>query len=560
MHGGEQVAKGNNIEMVDRGPPDPSDHEAFRRWLGWQRREWSVAIAGRTALRALPLLRTYRGNTDVILSVFRAAAIARFAGKYPRANPAASYAHPHAADRADAKAARAAADAAAAYSDAEPAARAASAAARAAGAAAATATGDATAAANAAAAATAGTAAAATVEAAPDARAAVLDEFRNDVEQLHRKALTSIQLMTAPLWKALPPPRIGGSWQGFAQELRAHGAHWSVWVDWYDDVLNGAAEGREDYHAAFTDLPGELPWGDGAKAVNTEIARRLAEIDLSEPAIPDQSPAPVRIEERNGRISQRSDRDSALSAAERDFWDWRDPVLDHIGELTNSDFAVGTNHARLRDRLMALQGLLPGEIPWVMERQFRIGYEIERLDGLLIAYRNGGEDMPELNAVQLEDLTRLNVALRMGIDKFERWADFRKQASESKAGEGNADHGVVADVLEDMAASMEQQAQYFQPELPASFRFLAEAVRDPLGATKTVVYGAVKSAENLMSFLGQRALAIGKKVTDAVEAHISKAIAASLIAGFSTAAVMLSGALPQGWVWLKPLLAALGLG
>jgi hypothetical protein len=89
-----------------------------------------------------------------------------------------------------------------------------------------------------------------------------------------------------------------------------------------------------------------------------------------------------------------------------------------------------------------------------------------------------------------------------------------------------------------------------------SFRFLAEAVKDPVGATKTTVYGAVKSAENLISFLAQKALAIATKAVDAVEEHISRAIACSLIAGLGALALQISGALPTGWAWLKPLLDA----
>ena len=33
----------------------------------------------------------------------------------------------------------------------------------------------------------------------------------------------------------------------------------------------------------------------------------------------------------------------------------------------------------------------------VKERQFRIGYEVERLDGLVAAYRSASDDMPALN-------------------------------------------------------------------------------------------------------------------------------------------------------------------
>jgi hypothetical protein len=264
--------------------------------------------------------------------------------------------------------------------------------------------------------------------------------------------------------------------------------------------------------------------------------------------------------ERDGKVSKATDRDSALNATERDFRAWRDPVVDHIDELTASDFAAGTNHSRIRDRLTSLGKILPGEIADVKDRQFRIGYEIERFEGLMAAYRSGGEDMPALNVAQLEDLDRLRVALKMGIDKLERWSEFRKRANESTAGEADADREIVGDALDEMAAVMEQQLKYFDPELPATLRFLSEAVRDPRGATKTVVYGAIKSAENVVSFLGHRALGISKKGAEAVETHISKVVATSLIAGLGTAALRVSGALPQGWAWLKPLLATLGAG
>jgi hypothetical protein len=107
---------------------------------------------------------------------------------------------------------------------------------------------------------------------------------------------------------------------------------------------------------------------------------------------------------------------------------------------------------------------------------------------------------------------------------------------------------------------MEQRLRYFDPELPATFRFLAEAVPDPSGATRTVIYGAIKSAENVISFLAQKALGIGRKGADAAETHISKAVAALLVAGLSSAALEISGALPHGWAWLKPLLGAFEVG
>lgn len=275
--------------------------------------------------------------------------------------------------------------------------------------------------------------------------------------------------------------------------------------------------------------------------------------------LPNQSLAPVIVEERDGKIALRSERDSPLQSSDVDFNAWREPIIDHIRELLARDFPTGTNHGRARDRLVALDNLLPGDIPGVKERQFRIGYEIERLAGLVAAYKSSADDMPALNGAVLEDLNRLLVALQIGIDKLERWAEFRGMAAEDPQREGEADPTVVGDALDEMAAKMVQQAKYFDPEVPATFRFLAESVRDPYGATKTVVYGAVRTAQNVICYLGRKALGIATKAIDAVEDHISKGVATFLLTSLSAAALKLNGVLPTSWEWLKPLLELLGL-
>jgi hypothetical protein len=272
------------------------------------------------------------------------------------------------------------------------------------------------------------------------------------------------------------------------------------------------------------------------------------------PTVPDQSPAPIRVEERDGKISRISDRDSPLGAAERDFNDWREPVSDHIQELLAGDFRPGTNHSRARDRLVALAMLLTAGIPEMKERQFRVGYEIERFGGLISAYRSGGDDMPTLSADVLEDLDRLRIALVMGIAKLERWAEFRRAAATDPMHDGDANPAVLSQGLTGIAVEMEQRPTYFDPELPATFRFLAEATKDPRGATRTVVYGGVRSAENLISFLGRKALGIATNAVGAVEQHISKAVAATLVLALSGIALQISVALPTGWIWLRPLL------
>lgn len=282
-----------------------------------------------------------------------------------------------------------------------------------------------------------------------------------------------------------------------------------------------------------------------------------AGIRVATPPIPDQSPAPVRVEERDGRVSRITDQDSALDAAERDFNNWREPVTDHMQELLLGDFRLGTNHGRARDRLVALATFLSATITEIKERQFRIGYEVERLGGLVSAYRSSGDDMPALSADVLEDLDRLRVALVMGISKLERWEAFHRAAAADSAHDGDANPTVVSKGLNEIAAEMERRPTYFDPELPETFRFLAEAATDPRGATRTVVYGAVRSAENLISFLGRKALGIGASTVGAVERHISKAVAATLIVALSGAALQISGALPTAWLWLRPLLEAL---
>jgi hypothetical protein len=251
--------------------------------------------------------------------------------------------------------------------------------------------------------------------------------------------------------------------------------------------------------------------------------------------IPDQSPAPVVVEVREGKIALKSNRDSPLLTSEADFNAWREPIIDHIQELLAADFRLGTNHSRARDRLLALGNLLPGNISEVKERQFRIGYEIERLDGLVAVYRSSADDMPALDAAVLEDLNRLLRALKAGVEKLERWAEFRRMASDDPSREGDANPNTVGDALDEMAAEIERQPKYFDPEVPAMFRFLTEALRDPMGATRTVVCGAFRSAENLMGFLFRRALDIGTKALDAVEDHISKAVATFLIMSLGAA-------------------------
>jgi len=280
------VAEAPSFQPEYDAPPDPRDHDAFRRWLETKPREWSVVIAARAALRVLPLVRTTKASAT-LLPVFRATAIARFAAVYPNrgieaadAARAAAYAFRAYALADAADAARAAADnaaraaasafdtadvaraAASAFDAASVAARAASVAARAASAA---------------------------------AYAAVTTTTRQDALALKNRAPAERLARTA-LWQPGEgmeayrnsfEPR----WTGLRSDLISLGKHWKVWTDWYDELLGGSLpslENSEAWEAAFTDVQhpsdpweGPLPWDDGPEAVNLAIKARLDKLQAS---------------------------------------------------------------------------------------------------------------------------------------------------------------------------------------------------------------------------------------------------------------------------------------
>lgn len=255
--------------------PDPRDREAFQKWLEGKPREWSVVIAARAALRVLPLVR--RGEVDahkatvILLPVFRATAIARFAAKYlngtfaaaaSAADDALGTARITTAYIAAADAAGNAAKAASSKTHATVAA-----AVGAVDASQFTARHDSTAYAN-----------------------SCAVEIRKDALAF-REGASAAQLAHKPLWHvgdyghSFLSARIGRPWLGLQSDLSGLGEHWKVWTDWYDGVLAGSPPSptrSEAWEAAFTDVQdpsypwtGPLPWDDGPEAVNLAIKARL---------------------------------------------------------------------------------------------------------------------------------------------------------------------------------------------------------------------------------------------------------------------------------------------
>ncbi|MFI5032166.1 MAG: hypothetical protein ACHQPH_15830 [Reyranellales bacterium] len=271
---------------------------------------------------------------------------------------------------------------------------------------------------------------------------------------------------------------------------------------------------------------------------------------------PPQSPAPIKVELRDGLIAPMRGA-GAIEGAEAEFDEWRRIAEGHVLELCGTDFKQGTNHDRIRKRLLALAMSLSLDVEQIRAQEFRLGYEVDLLDVLVGAYNRASDDFPTIGAASLAELNLLVRRLRDGRGHLLRWKEFERAAKDDAHEEGLASASEVALHVDQLAEHTESLPRYFDPDLPRSLRFLSNALRDPGGATRTMVYGAVKSVENVLAFVAERALAITRASLTAVEAHISKALGAALISGLGGVGLSLSGILPHGWSWLKPVLDAI---
>jgi hypothetical protein len=101
-------------------------------------------------------------------------------------------------------------------------------------------------------------------------RAAVWESIRSDtVDAMNINATAFARL---PLWKVEVPAWANDGWLRLQSYLpRDH--DWQVWIEWYEDRLQGGSRG-EDYEHVFVNLPKE-EWDQGPAAANAWIRQNL---------------------------------------------------------------------------------------------------------------------------------------------------------------------------------------------------------------------------------------------------------------------------------------------
>ncbi|MEM7057478.1 MAG: hypothetical protein AAF557_07810 [Pseudomonadota bacterium] len=230
------------------------DRESLREWLPDRPIEDARLIAFRAALRSLPLIvlaaPARKFGDAILLPTFRAHTAARFAGTWSnRAAEVRDVAYAAAANAADAARVTAAdaADAAAyaaraAYADAAIA---------------------------------AAYAADAAAYAAQATDAVVYSAVCEDARRLE-EGMAQISLAMSPLWPGNQRPDwFEEEWQILSQTMRELGDGWEVWIQRYQDIIDGKPA-DEETQLQIALIPEET-WQQGAKVVNAEVARILAQ-------------------------------------------------------------------------------------------------------------------------------------------------------------------------------------------------------------------------------------------------------------------------------------------
>jgi hypothetical protein len=106
-----------------------------------------------------------------------------------------------------------------------------------------------------------------------DAERVIWNTAWEDVRRLEAGDDNVQSLLMQPLWLTRPPQYVLDDWRNLAQRLRGRSdEHWDVWIDWYETRLAGDAPVSEKNEIARASLPEDV-WDQGAAIANASISR-----------------------------------------------------------------------------------------------------------------------------------------------------------------------------------------------------------------------------------------------------------------------------------------------
>lgn len=513
---------------------DVKNGEEFVGWLKSRTREERALIAGRAAMRVVPVVLSWLDLTDIVLPLYRGSATALVVGTYPTAIVCRQLAA-SAADNASYAARRAASAAAYATDVARATDAAASAAAHAARAAAYDHYGYAHFAYDDAARAYAAIYAVHTIRMDDAANAAA----RSDIDWLE-SGRDVADLSAHPIWPNAEPEVLTRRRAEFAKDLLARNEHWDVWLDWIEAMHRGGPRFQD---AAFAKAIDTLDLWNGTPAeVNLRIKQLVEEErarqtppELPEiPEIPPQKPATIMPNWEDGRLVWHDDPAAPdLSPADFDeaFAALRTDLLDLAEE------AVGENFdRRLPDFIRRIAGKVPNSNS-PQSALFSFGHQYPAL--LKYGERVNKEASDTFAASYHGVVLQMDGVLR----QVAVWREFEANRLKDTLQPGESEKIAELGRITAEELRSEEAKAFVGQNIPAAIKGMAEELAETLADIErsiaihgsALAYDLLSSIGNVLKRLAEKALSLAKWGADFakdVGAEIRKEAIKKIASGF----------------------------
>ncbi|WP_417831037.1 hypothetical protein [Terasakiella sp.] len=197
------------------------------------------------------------------------------------------------------------------------------------------------------------------------------EEIEDDISFL-RKGMGLLELLNQKLWLNSINLNTLLLWPEIVKKLLFLDSHWSVWINWYEDRLNG-----KPFNWHFERERALIPeedWEKGAAHVNALIAEMEKRYQVPEPEDLKQRPSVVETEVReDGKLHRKNDEneitDADLQESLQEAWEahkdhfedlkslnpgQNEPTLQRV--LSAYEKALGTNYADLKIIALGVHG------------------------------------------------------------------------------------------------------------------------------------------------------------------------------------------------------------